>query len=185
MRNGNYCAFYVAEPFNSSSLGAHATKDFTYYNLLRSWKATDPSIPFIDSHDKTYNVRDGSDWESALKPRLRQRLSLSKNILLFLSTTTLNSQALREEIDYGVKTQKLPVIVIYPDYNSSASMLAGRKLNEGVRSLWSKLPIFRDSMSQVPTLHVPMNKELIVRSLRNNEFTLGSGKKADIYRYDA
>jgi hypothetical protein len=24
----NYSAFYVAEPFNPSSLGAHATKDF-------------------------------------------------------------------------------------------------------------------------------------------------------------
>ncbi len=26
--NGNYCAFYVAEPFNEGALGAHATKDF-------------------------------------------------------------------------------------------------------------------------------------------------------------
>ena len=53
-RNGNYAAFYVAEPFNASALGAHATKDFCYYNMLRSWKGKEASFPFNDSHDKTY-----------------------------------------------------------------------------------------------------------------------------------
>lgn len=72
--NGNYCAFYVAEPFSDNPLKAHSTKDFVYYNLLRSWKGKDSSFPFNDSHDKTYSVRDGSDWESTLKPRLRERL---------------------------------------------------------------------------------------------------------------
>ena len=62
-RNGNYSAFYVDEPFSASSLGAAATKDFCYYQLLRAWKAKDFSFGFIDSHDKTYNVRDDSDWE--------------------------------------------------------------------------------------------------------------------------
>lgn len=44
-KNGNYCAFYVAEPFNESALGAYATKDFVYYNLLRTWKGSDSSFP--------------------------------------------------------------------------------------------------------------------------------------------
>ncbi len=52
-RNGNYSAFYVDEPFNESNLGAHSTKDFVYYNLLRAWKGADSSFPFIDSHNKT------------------------------------------------------------------------------------------------------------------------------------
>ena len=52
-RNGNYSAFYVAEPFNESNLGANATKDFVYYNMLRAWKGADSSFPFVDSHDKT------------------------------------------------------------------------------------------------------------------------------------
>jgi len=73
-RNGNYAAFYVAEPFNASALGAHATKDFCYYNMLRAWKGKEASFPFNDSHDKTYNVRDNSDWETTLKPRLRERI---------------------------------------------------------------------------------------------------------------
>lgn len=40
--NGNYCAFYVAEPFSESALGAHATKDFVYYNTLRMWNEMIP-----------------------------------------------------------------------------------------------------------------------------------------------
>lgn len=122
-RNGNYCAFYVAEPFSESGLGANATKDFVYYNMIRAWKGKDSSFPFIDSHDKNYNVRDGSDWETTLKPRLRERLRESKNIVLFLSEKTVSSRALREEIDYGINTQGLPVIVVYPDYDSKASLL--------------------------------------------------------------
>lgn len=60
-RNGNYCAFYVAESFHESPLAAHATKNFVYYNMLRAWKAKNPSFTFIDSHAKTYSVRNGSD----------------------------------------------------------------------------------------------------------------------------
>lgn len=68
-RKGNYTAFYVDEPFEEGNLGANSTRDFVYYNMLRMWKAQDGSFSFIDSHDKTYNVRDGSDWEKPLKPR--------------------------------------------------------------------------------------------------------------------
>lgn len=46
-RTGNYCAFYVAEPFNQNNLGANAAKDFCYYNLLKAWKAADLSFPFV------------------------------------------------------------------------------------------------------------------------------------------
>jgi len=83
-RTGNYAAFYVKEPFAEGNLGANAAKDFCYYNLLRAWKAGDSTFPFVDSHAKTYNVRDGSDWEGTLKPRLQERLGKSKNIVFFV-----------------------------------------------------------------------------------------------------
>ena len=79
-QNANYSAFYVSEPFSESNLGANSTHDFVYYNMLRMWKGEDNSFPFNDAHDKTYNVRDGSDWEKTLKPRLHTRLDNSKNI---------------------------------------------------------------------------------------------------------
>ena len=183
-RNGNYAAFYVAEPFDPSALGANATKDFQYYNLLRAWKGADSSFPFNDSHDKTYNVRDGSDWESTLKPRLRERLRSSKNIVLFLSSITVSSRALREEIDYGINDQGLPVIVIYPEYDSKESLLTNGVLKQSVKNLWDKLPIFRDSMKEVPTLHLPMKKELIKTALQDEGFMVGTKKESGIYRYN-
>ena len=134
----NYTAFYVSEPFSESSLGANATKDFFYYNILKAWKGSDSSFPFNNAHDTTYNVRDSSDWESTLKPRLRERLKNSKNIVLFLSNDTMNSKALKEEIDYGINTLGLPVIVIYPDLKTKDDLLTSGKtsLNSTVKTLW-------------------------------------------------
>lgn len=182
-RNGNYCAFYVAEPFSESGLGAHATKDFVYYNTLRMWKGAESTFPFIDSHDKNYNVRDNSDWEKTLKPRLRDRLANSKNIVLFLSERTKSSKALREEIDYGTNNQGLPVIVIYPDYDSKESLLKNDSLKQEIKDLWDKLPIFRDSMANVPTLHIPMKKDIIKMALENDGFKINTKKEADVYIY--
>lgn len=182
-KNGNYCAFYVAEPFSESALGAHATKDFVYYNLLRSWKGKDSSFPFNDSHDKTYNVRDGSDWESTLKPRLRERLRNSKNVVLFLSERTVNSRALREEIDYGINSLELPVIVTYPDYNTKESLLHNGSLKQEIENLWSKVPVLRDSIDKVPTLHVPLNKDLISLSLNDKDLMVNTKTYPDKYHY--
>jgi hypothetical protein len=182
-RNGNYAAFYVTEPFHPSSLGANATRDFCYYNTLRMWKGADASFPFIDSHNKTYSVRDGSNWELTLKPRLRERLRNSKNIVLLLSSITTNSRALREEIDYGINDQGLPVIVIYPEYSTKESLLVNGSLKQAVKNLWGNLPIFRDSMGKVPTLHVPIDKDLIKRALQNSDFMVGSKGSPDFYWY--
>ena len=115
-RINNYSAFYVSEPFSETNLGAYSAKDFVYYNMLRAWKGKDCSFPFLDAHDTTYNVRDNSDWELTLKPRLHQRLRNSKNIILFLSENTRNSSALREESDYGINVLGLPGIVVYADF---------------------------------------------------------------------
>lgn len=182
-KNGNYCAFYVAEPFSESVLGAHATKDFVYYNLLRSWKGNDSTFPFNDSHNKTYNVRDSSNWELTLKPRLRERLRNSKNVILFLSERTVNSRALREEIDYGINSLGLPVILIYPDYDTQVSLLQNDSLKQVIKNLWSKLPVLRDSMDKVPTLHVPMNKRLITTSLKNIDFMVNTKTAPGVYFY--
>lgn len=183
-RNGNYTAFYVTEPFNSSALKANAAHDFCYYNMLRAWKGADAAFPFNDSHEKTYNVRDDSDWETTLKPRLRERLRNSKNIILFLSSITANSRALREELDYGINDQGLPVIVIYPEYDTKISLLDNGALKKSVKDLWSKLPIFRDSMSKVPTLHMPFSKDLVVLALNDSDFMLSTKIAADVYRYN-
>ncbi|WP_102349624.1 TIR domain-containing protein [Bacillus sp. Marseille-P3661] len=184
-RNGNYSAFYVSEPFSESNLGASATRDFVSYNLLRAWKAADSSFPFNDSHNKTYNVRDGSDWEKTLKPRLRERLNNSKNIILFLSSVTKNSRALREEINYGIGTKGLPVIVVYPEYQNKSDIINCKTntIKDEIKTLWAKLPAFRDSMAEVPTLHLPFKKDLIKSALNDTDFMINSKCSANIYFY--
>lgn len=169
----NYSAFYVEEPFRQYNLGANAAHDFCYYNMLRAWKGQDSSFPFLDAHETTYDVRDDSDWESTLKPRLHKRLLNSQNIILFLSEITKNSRALREEIDYGMCTLGLPVIVVYPDYSLNSWVTNGNnKPSDRVKKLWDNLPIFRDNMLNFPTCHIPMNKEYITRALRDTDFSV-------------
>lgn len=179
-RTGNYCAFYVSEPFSESNLNAFATKDFVTYSQLRMWKGKDSSFPFVDSHDKNYNVRDGSDWEKTLKPRLHDRLSKSKNIVLVLSSVTKNSQALREEIDYGINTKGLPVIVIYPEYSNKSDIIncTSKTFKKQITDLWDKLPIFRNSMNTVPTIHIPNNKTLIEAALNDSDYKVATKGEA-------
>jgi len=181
-RNGNYSAFYVESPFNQNNLGASSTHDFVYYNLLKAWKAKDSTFPFNDSHDKNYNVRDNSDWETTLKPRLRERLRNSKNIILFISSITKNSTALREEIDYGINNQGLPVIVIYPDFSEKSDIVSiSGNFKKQITDLWDKLPIFRDSMNNVPTIHLPFKQKLIKDALNDSKFMVNT--KIDTKRY--
>ena len=181
-RTANYTAFYVKEPFNESNLGAYATPDFIYYNQLRAWKANDSSFPFVDAHAKTYNVRDDSAWET-LKQRLHDRLDASKNIILFLSENTKNSRALREEIDCGINTKGLPVIVIYPGFMEKTDVANQFGIKQEIKDLWDTLPIFRDSMNKVATLHVPYKKSLIKDSLTNPDFVVQTMTDVNQYYY--
>lgn len=184
-RNGNYTAFYVSEPFKSTNLGANTAKDFYCYRLLQAWSEKYADFNFIDSHEKNYNVRDGSSWEYTLKPRLHDRLKRSKNIILFLSSITRHSAALNEEIDYGIKKLGLPVIVVYPEYKLKTDIYdySKREFKKHIRDLWDRLPRFRDSMQMVPTIHMPMDYELIKAALENKDFMIQSKADADIYWY--
>ena len=184
-RNGNYTAFYVESPFNQNNLGANSTRDFVYYNLLKAWKAKDNSFPFNDSHNKNYNVRDDSDWETTLKPRLRERLRNSKNIILFISSITKNSTALREEIDYGINNQGLPVIVIYPEYKEKSDIVTSTgNFKKQITDLWDKLPVFRNSMNNVPTIHLPFKQELITNALNDSDFMVNTKCNNGRYFYN-
>lgn len=175
-RNGNYTAFYVREPFGS---WAYSVPDFCYYQTLRVWKGRDPSFPFNDSHDKNYNVRDGSSWEYTLKPRLRERLRNSKNIILFLSSNTKASRALTEEIEYGIGVLGLPVIVVYPEFDPIdwSGHISGSAV-----SLWNSLPTFKRLMGQVPTLHVPMKKDVLRNALTDLDFMVSTKTTSGCYR---
>jgi hypothetical protein len=184
-RNGNYAAFYVSEPFSESNLGANSTRDFVSYNLLRAWKGADSTFPYNDSHAKNYNVRDGSDWEKTLKPRIHGRLNDSKNIVLFLSSITKSSRALREEVTFGIDSNSLPVVVVYPEFSEKSDIVicSTGAFRQQVKNLWDKLPAFRDRMAKVPTLHVPMKKALVRSALSNSKFMANTAGNAGASYY--
>lgn len=182
-RNGNYTAFYVASPFKETNLGANCAHDFCYYRILRMWKGKDSTFPFNDSHDKNYNVRDGSDWEKTLKPRLHERLRNSKNIILFLSSITKNSQALREEINYGIISCGLPIIVVYTDFRNRSDITYQGDFRKQITDLWEKLPVFRDNVGKVPTLHIAMNKNDITLALNESGFMVNTKSNVGQYYY--
>lgn len=52
-----------------------------------------------------------------------------------------------------------------------------------VTDLWDELPIFRDSMSEVATIHVPYKKTLISSALKDPDFKVQTMTKAGTYHY--
>lgn len=185
LKTGNYCAFYVTEFGTDSNLAAHGVKDFVYYNMLRAWKGNDSTFPFVDSHDKNYNVRDTSDWETTLKPRLRNRINKSKNLIFFLSKKIKSSRAVREEINHAINVNQIPVIVVYTDFKEKSDIIncGTETFKNKIIDMWDKVPIFRDSKNKVPVLHIPYKKELIRLALSDPDFRFSTKTKADDYFY--
>lgn len=178
-----YTAFYVKEPFKESNLGAKATHDFCYYSTLRLWSVTDDSFPFKDAHDLTYSVRDDSQWDT-LKERLHERLRKSSNIILILSKDTNNSKALHEELEYGVKTLGMPVIVAYPDVEPDEIVKESGLNTELLQSYWDRLPIIKDVMQLVPTFHVPFKKDYIASAISDPDVNVETKKEITKYFYN-
>lgn len=178
----SYTAFYVADNFKETNLGARSQHDFCYYNALRLWSVTDENFPFHDAHDMTYNVRDDSEWET-LKSRLHERLRKSDNIILILSDITKNSQALREEIDYGVNLLGLPVIITYPDLEMSEILKEGSLNTEKLQNYWQKLPILQTIWDKVPTFHIPFKKNYIGSAIVDPEMRVGGGGEIALNYY--
>ena len=83
---------------------------------------------------------------------------------------------MREEVDYGINTLGLPVIVIYPEYDNKQSLLTltGKSINNTIKSLWDNLPIFRDSKSKVPIMHIPLDKSLIKSALNDSDLMINT-----------
>lgn len=118
-----------------------------------------------------------------LKPRLHEGLNASANVVLFLSSNTRYSRALREEIDYAINTKGLPIIVVYPELSTKADIHTPSGLTSKVKNLWDKLPVFRDNKYRVSVLHIPYNKALIRKSLDDSDLRVANKTTADDYFY--
>ena len=100
-----------------------------------------------------------------------------------MSSNTKNSRALREELDYGINVKGLPVIVIYPDYNEKTDIATSDGIRKQIKDLWDKLPVFRDNMNKVATLHVPYKKSLITSALQDPDFKVQTMTKTTAFYF--
>lgn len=73
--------------------------------------------------------------------------------------------------------------MIYPEYDTKESLLTDGSLKQAVKNLWDNLPVFRDSMKNVPTIHVPLSKSLIEKTLSDEGFMIATKTNHDIFRY--
>lgn len=106
-----------------------------------------------------------------------------KTLCFFLAIILKNSRALREELDYGINKKGLPVIVVYPDFNSKSDIWCNSGIREQVTRLWDKLPVFRDNRHKVAVLHVPYKKNLISSALNDPDFKVQTMCASGDYHY--
>ena len=145
-RTGTYIAF--------DGLGqSDPTKsDFRYYAILQAWnKNNSNDFRFVNSHEKTYAVRDSSSRET-LYARIRQRLSASKNMLVILSKDTrYTGSVLSYEIQQAIDVYKIPLIIAYPGYSAIFDVGA-------LTDLWPKALVERIDNPETKAIHVAFQK---------------------------
>ena len=80
---------------------------------------------------------------------------------------------------------ELPVIVVYPDFSKESDIIvcASQAIRKQIKDLWDKLPKFRDSMPNLPTLHVPNKQSLIKKALQNADFKVQTKGKPGVFFY--
>lgn len=159
-RNGTYVAFHAGGTSDPTK------SDIKYYNTLKMWDAH-KKIDFclIDSHEKTSSVRDTSK-KATLERALITRLKNSKQFLLILTETTKNdTDWVPFEIEYAVDICKLPLILVYPDFNS---ILAPDKLS----NFWPSALKTRIENNNARAIHIPFKKEPLLDAI--SQFTVNN-----------
>lgn len=157
-RTGTYIAF--------DGLGqTDPTKsDFKYYATIQGWSAgKNIDFNFVDSHAKTSAVRDSS-LRATLEARIRERLAVSKNVVVILSEETRKSgSSLSYEIEMAVDTYELPLICAYTGYNSifNPRELSGR---------WPNALTQRIDSLAVNAIHIPFKKNALLDAI--GQFTV-------------
>ena len=160
-RTGTYIAFDGLGQTDPSK------SDFKYYASIKAWSAGKfIDFRYVDSHDKTYAVRDSSK-RSTLEARIRERLAASKNVVVILSPETRNSGSmLSYEIEKAVDVYELPLICMYPGYDAVTNprQLAGR---------WPDSLTRRIDNATANAIHIPFRKNPLLVAL--SQFTVHSG----------
>ena len=161
-RTGTYFAF--------DGLGeSDPTKsDFRYYATVQGWDATRSiDFKFVNSHEKASSVRDTSKLET-LKASIRQRLAVSKNMVVIISSDTRKTGSLLSwEIKMAVDHYSLPLVVAYTGSDSI--------LNPSASShLWPTSLQTRINNQSAQAIHIPFKKDAMLDAI--SRFTVNGEK---------
>lgn len=158
-RNGTYVAFAAGGTSDFTS----PQSDIRWFNLLKAWKENNNiDFNFINSHDKTCQVRDTS-CDETLKARLTERLRNSKNMLLILShNTKKDTDWVPFEIEYAVDVCKIPIIVAYTD-------VCEKKQVSDRSDLYPNPLLDRIKNNTAYTIRIPFHKDIIKMAI--SQFT--------------
>jgi hypothetical protein len=172
-RNGIYVAF------NGCGTAVPTESDIRYYDVLKAWDANKAiDFEFINSHDKTCQVRDDSLPET-LRSRLSERLKDSKLLFLIVTDRTKNGSAtLDYEITSAIDTRKIPVVVAYVDKDAIKSVTSALK---------DKLPKVlqsRIAANQAKVLFIPFKLKAIKRAFDGFGVNDTTDKSNDVYYYN-
>lgn len=146
-RNGTYVAFHAAGTSDPTA------SDIKYFNLLKAWHVREEAdFTFVNSHDKTYAVRDTSKRDT-LRARLAERLRSSKNMILILGDTTrFDTDWVPFEIEYAVDECAIPIIAAYPGFDTITNPSAARPT-------WPAALQMRIDDGSAHVIHVPFRQQ--------------------------
>jgi hypothetical protein len=152
-RNGTYIAFHAGGTSDPTQ------SDIKYFNIMKAWHEHDHvDFRFVNSHEKTYAVRDSSLRET-LKGRLRERINNSRNLVLIVGPTTrLDIDWVPFELSYAVDKCNLPIVVSYTGYTAITRPLQ-------LRGLWPTVLEDRIVRNAVRAIHIPFKKEAIMDAI--------------------
>lgn len=161
-RTGTYIAFDGLGETNP------AKSDFRYYATLKAWTENkNIDFKFVDSHEKTYALRDESLKETVYS-RIRQRLRASKNMVVIITKDTrYTGSILSYEIELALDVYKIPLIIVYPGYSNICDV-------NGLSYLWPKALVERIWKPDVEAIHIAFAKAPIMEAI--NRFSVNGEK---------
>lgn len=170
-RNGTYIAFHAGGTTDPTA------SDIRYYRMLKAWHENDAvEFKFINSHDKTSAVRDGSKRET-LRRALRERLNNSCNMVLVIGPTTKwDTDWVPFEISHAVDACEIPIIAAYTGRDHVLNP-------SGLRSLWPAPLASRIDNGTAKVVHVPFKRAFIDDAI--NRFTLAKRPGSGLVHYTA
>jgi hypothetical protein len=159
-RNGTYIAFHAGGTTDPTA------SDIKYYRLMKAWHVNDDiEFSFINSHDKTYSVRDSSKKETLMRS-LRQRLANSKNMVLIVGPTTKTDlDWVPFEIVEALDRYSLPIIAVYPGCSAVLDPA-------GLSRLWPAALATRINSNTARVHHIPFKQTVVDAAIR--QFHLGN-----------